>query len=116
MDIPRDDYRALAVIAGTPYAQPQTWTDLAQHEHWEVRQAVASRPDCPPELLRQLGQDGAGIVRETVASHPSCPLHTLEQLLCDHEYPPAARAAFDNPNLPTALRAMWQLAHGKTQP
>jgi hypothetical protein len=58
---------------------------LAQDQDEEVRFAVARNPDCPPEMLRRLHllQD---------------PVRTV------------AEGAVDNPHLPAAARAMWQLA------
>jgi len=45
------------------------------------------------------------------ASNPDCPAETLEQILRKTSSADTQKAALQNRNLPTHVRAMWQLAH-----
>jgi hypothetical protein len=73
-----------------------------------VRCGVAVNPGTPPGTLYSLARDPSISVRRWVAKNPSVPPDLLEGLLRDD--PRVAKTAADNPNLPSATRAMWQLA------
>jgi len=79
---------------------------------WIV-QAVAENPSTQPDTLellsRHAGWNIDKTVRPRVAAHPNTPVAVLEQMLRDTD-PTVIRAAANNPSLPQAVLAMWQLA------
>lgn len=84
---------------------------LAGSSSTEVRLAAASHRCCPPGALRILAADPDDAVRRRVADHPGCPPGTLGSLLQDPD-PAVRRAALGNSNLPSYIRAMYELASG----
>ena len=81
--VPRQEAEAARWrLAGT-CSQPEILRRLSRDEEEGVRRRVAGNDHCPAELALLLLQDNSGFVRA---------------------------AAADNPNLPPAARAMWQLA------
>jgi len=93
-----------------PQTPPDVMEQMSRHGDPQVRSRVARRTR-NPQVLQTLAQDINKSVRREVASNRRTPLNTLEQLLSDPETRIRAAAA-QNPNLPRAARAMWQLAVG----
>lgn len=57
---------------------------LSQHEHPEIRKAVAGNPMTHPDTLHAMAQTKDNDVREAVAGNPNAYPHTLLPLAIDH--------------------------------
>jgi hypothetical protein len=76
-----------------------------------LRSTHTATPDpnsTPANELEKLASDPEMSVRQCVATNSNTPLGILEKLLQD---PDTNEFAADNPKLPPAALAMWQLAH-----
>jgi hypothetical protein len=78
----------------------------------DAKTFVIYRGGLPSAILAQLSTDPSDYVRFAVANNPHTPACQLTELLRDKDMM-TAQAAVDNPSLPPAARAMWQLAHGQ---
>jgi hypothetical protein len=90
----------------------QLLDSLAAHPDWNVRANVAGNVFCPPATLQRLAADSTKTVALSVASNPHTPAPALD-LLLRHKDRGVSHAAFRNPGLSKASRAMWQLVNGR---
>lgn len=98
-------------VARNPTCPAEIVLRLARDKDKFVRRATIKRDDALPEALAALAVDPDDDVRAIVARHPDASVTTLLGLAGDRVRW-VAGAARDNPNLPRATLAMWQLVHG----
>lgn len=100
------------MVAWNHNCPPAAMEHLAIDSDLFVRRELASNPVCSPDVLERLAGDLDQYVRQMVALRTSNPA-LLERLILDRRVI-VRQAAADNPNLPQAAFAMWQLAHDHT--
>jgi hypothetical protein len=88
---------------------PAVLRKLAEETSWVPLSFLAGNRNTPPDILARLAANPVSEVRRGVAGNRSTPPDILEMLLAD---PETATVAADNPSLPRAALAMYQLAHG----
>jgi hypothetical protein len=97
-----------------PACPPEALIWLSRHKDSQVRLDTSQHTQCPPEALTYLaGPQESAATRARVARHPNTPPEVLRALLSDPAKSVSVAAA-ENPNLPPASRAMWQLVHDQT--
>lgn len=89
-----------------PNISVETLEQLAQDHYWRVRQGVASNPNTPVVILQQLAQDHYWQVRQEVARNLHTPMVTLEQLIQDHSGEIRKEAAQNHNWLPEQLQQL----------
>lgn len=126
--------------AGNPQRPPTSARDLlAQARYGQDRDPeywAASHPSTSADELERLSQSQDPVIRKSVAGNPSCPISVFERLASDPDWevrlwtaddtratpeileqlvrdpvPEIVEAALINPNLPSYIKAMQQLAH-----
>jgi len=102
-------------VAGNPNRTPEIAERLSQEEDPSIRWTIAMWPACPAPILERLSTDENPTVRAAVAENKNSTLNVLTPMLYD-KTPNVARTAANNPALPPATRAMWQLARGSNPP
>jgi hypothetical protein len=112
---------AAGYVRSVPPSDPLVTFALDQHgtdtdpdlDLDSAKEALAENQSCPAGLLDRLGSDPNRYVRMAVVSNLKCPPavrgRALEGLLQDPD-PDVARWAADQPDVPRAALAMWQLA------
>lgn len=76
--------------------------ELAEHDDWEVRLALAHNPEAPPAVLERLARGDDATVRAAVAQHRALPA-SLFAMLARDPWPDVRRSIAKHPATPTEL-------------
>jgi len=104
---------------------PKQLAELAQSEDIFTLAGVAANESCPPELLARLADHRELVVQLAVGTNLNTPSEVLVSMLLsspekltvggtnanDQAVHALQNKTVEHPNLPAAVRAMWQLAH-----